>query len=164
MKKDVNGKVNHNDAHELSWSFSVACKQGMSNKAQLRVFQHYNPTNLTLSACPNEKKESLTGGMQTVVGCDSKGNTIIRIEVYLYGNLNTKLCDNADEIISCFVHENDHINKARKLGYKKYSDYQANKRKDLEDSAINAQKNHHSWEGTSEGFKKAIDNYLNSFN
>lgn len=49
------------------------------------------------------------------------------------------------------------------MGYHKYIEYQQNNRYDLELSAVNAQKRHSSWLGTSEQYKKRVDKYLNQY-
>lgn len=45
---------------------------------------------------------------------------IFVLNVKIYGNRFYKICDNADEIINVFVHEKDHIEKARTWGYDTY--------------------------------------------
>ena len=158
LEKDDLGQVDHDDANLMSHIFSQSSNI-MSTDAQLNVYQYYNETGANLYAMPNETKNSRKGGMATMVGFKNN-QTNVYIRVKLLGNINLKICDNADEIISCFVHEKDHINKAKIMGYHKYSQYQKTNLYNLENSAVNSQKQHPSWGGTRELFKEWVNNYL----
>ncbi|MBR4176145.1 MAG: RHS repeat-associated core domain-containing protein [Bacteroidales bacterium] len=162
LSKDIDGKTNHYVGFVLSTSFSQKSQEGMSVESQLEVYNHYNPTDYLISAKKEEKSNTKVGGMATIVGFSNK-KTTIRLEININGNINTVVCDNADEITSCFAHEQDHSNKAKEMGYHKYIEYQQNNRYDLELSAVNAQKRHSSWLGTSEQYKKRVDKYLNQY-
>ncbi len=74
------------------------------------------------------------------------------------------LCDNADEITNCFIHERNHIDRARAMGYEKWSKLNRSNPYDIEESAVNAQKSHESWSGCSPKFQIGVENYLNTFN
>ena len=161
LVKDGDGKIDHEIGNDVSWSFSEAIELGMTTLSQLNVYKYYNPTEYNISFLENEDDNSHIGGMLTAVGFYKQ--TTIRIDIYLKGNKNTKLCDNSDEIINSFIHEKDHADKAKKMGYYSYLKYQNTHRAELEESAVAAQKSHHSWNGTSEKYKKSVILYLESF-
>ena len=161
LDKDGNGNVDHDLAYAMSKPFSDVSGD-MSTDAQLSVYQHYNPTEIILSALPGENKDSRTGGMQTTIN-KVNDETIIGLNVKIYGNRFYKICDNADEIINLFVHENDHIEKARTWGYDTYLEKKTSNPKAIEESAVSAQRNHPSWNGTSVEFRKRVEDYLKSF-
>ena len=160
--QDENGNVEHDLANQMSTSFSEASANGMSEKAQLSVYQHYNFTGKQVHAIPNEKTDSKKLGMQTAVGLKNE-KTTIQLNVRLHGNVNTKACDNANNILNLFAHENNHINKAKDVGYYRYAELKQNDLKSLELNAVSAQKEHISWSGTSDKFKMWTEKYLNSF-
>ena len=161
--KDENGDVNHEEACFVSHLFSEETAV-MSNDAQLSVYQHYNPTGYTIEADPLEKPSD-NPGMRTVVGCKDNDlrkdkATINHLYVRLANNRTPKedgnaLCDNADEIISCFIHEQNHIQRALAMGYKKWFKLNQTKegKRDVEGSAVAAQRAHSSWNGCGPSFK-----------
>ena len=155
IKKDGNGRFEHEEASLLSDNFSQA-SNNMTTEAQLNVYQHYNITGVPIESRDNKSDD---GGMETIVGF-SNGKTTITVGVYLDQNINEKYCDNADEITSMFVHENDHVSKAKSMGYWKWKKENATNRKWLEESAVAAQIGHPSWQGTSQKFKDGTENYL----
>ena len=162
LPKDDKGRIEHELGNIVSKSFSEASEGGLSKKAQINIYNYYNPTKYSISAKAKESEDTKTGGMATVVGYENK-KTTIRIEIYLKGNINTKTCDNADEIINSFIHEKNHIEKAEQVGYHKYVEMRKSNRYELESSAVAAQKSHPSWNGTSKVYKERVNNYLESF-
>ena len=169
-EKDENGKVDHELANIISTSFSEA-SSGMSTDGQLNVYQHYNPTGYAIEDTPSSETQSNNPGMITKVGCKGNDNSIIK---HLYVRLKNNrtpnrngdaLCDNADEIVNAYIHENDHIEKALKMGYKKW--YELNQtnegKRAVEISAIAAQRAHSSWSGCRDSFKKGVERYEKQF-
>lgn len=107
--------------------------------------------------------------MTTVVSKNKQGSTCIRLMIKLKPNYTKDkdgwaLCDNADEITNSFIHERDHIDRARAMGYKKWSELNSSNPYDIEESAVNAQKGHESWSGCSPKFQTGVENHLNTFN
>ena len=113
--------------------------------------------------------------MITKVGCkDGDLKKDIAIVTHLYIPLvnnrtpNSKgdaLCDNADEIVNSFVHERDHMQRALKMGYGKWLKMNNSKegKRDVEYSAIKAQREHSSWSGCRDSFKEGVKNYEERF-
>ena len=131
----------------------------MSVDAQLSVYNHYNTTGY--SVVKSSENNSSTA-FRTVVGYDSKKETTtIRLEVFLETNVRKKICDNADEIINSYIHEGDHIEKAKTFGYHEYKKLQENNLKELEQSALNAQMSDPTWFRTRNFFKRGVINYVN---
>ena len=170
LEKDENGKVDHELANIISTSFSEA-SSGMPTDGQLNVYQHYNPTGYAIEDTPSSETPSNNPGMITKVGCKGNDNSIIK---HLYVRLKNNrtpnrngdaLCDNADEIVNAYIHENDHIEKALKMGYKKW--YELNQtnegKRAVEISAIAAQRAHSSWSGCRDSFKKGVERYEKQF-
>lgn len=88
---------------------------------------------------------------------------IFVLNVKIYGNRFYKICDNADEIINVFVHEKDHIEKARTWGYDTYLEKKTSNPRAIEESAVSAQRKRPSWNETSVEFRKRVEDYLKSF-
>jgi RHS repeat-associated protein len=171
LKKNENGQIDHDIGLSLSISFSDASRQGMGINAQLRVYEHYNPTKYKVEDIPPEKNTPYPG-MRTEVGCADKSSgkavvTHLYIKLERNRSLNgcsEALCDNADEIVNAFVHEKDHIKRALEMGYYKWRDTVSTPEghKDIEESAIAAQRAHDSWNGCRNSFKEGIRNYENT--
>ena len=172
LSKDENGNIDHDIGGILSYSFSEASRHGMSNIGQLSVYQHYNITGCKIEASPDEDVETLNAGMTLKTKKTTNDMVIIS---HLYINLKANaspdsygesLCDNADEITSCFVHERNHIRRAIKMGFSQW--YKMNStsagKRDIEKSAIQSQRMHSSWQGCREHFKKKVEDYENTFN
>ena len=159
LSKDVNGLVEHCEANIMSVQFSAASSNGMTEEAQLKVYDYYNFTGVNIySKIYFNKDGSINnkiGGM--ILGV--KKNMSMRIGIYIKGNIYQKVCDNAYNIINMYSHELDHIFLARKIGFEVYS---KKSKEQVETQAINAQKKHYSWVYTSESYKKSVEEYLNS--
>ena len=172
--KDENGNVNHNDANFSSHSFSEESAV-LSPKAQLSVYQHYNPTEYNLEETPSDGATSSNPGMITKIACENNDTKKdIAIVTHLYIRLENNrtpnkdgdvLCDNADEIVNSFIHEKDHIDRALKMGYKKWLNLNKTSagKRNIEGSAIKTQRSHSSWNGCRESFKKGVKRYEKSF-
>lgn len=175
LDKDEHGNaLDHDLANLLSTSFSKA-SENMSEEAQLGVYQHYNLTGQKVEAAPPEEITSKNPMMITKVGCkDGDLKKDIAIVTHLYIPLvnnstpNSKgdaLCDNADEIVNSFVHERDHMQRALKMGYGKWLKMNNSKegKRDVEFSAIKAQREHSSWSGCRDSFKEGVKRYEERF-
>ena len=171
LYKDESGRVCHDDAYVLSYSFSEASSHGMSEKAQLSVYQHYNLTGYSIEPLPEEDAHPQGRGMSTLITTEDGDKAMVEHLYVKLGanrmpNINGEaLCDNADEIVSCFVHERNHIRRAIKMGYRKWLMLSKTRsgRKNIEESAIKSQKEHSSWEGCREYFKKGVEEYDKEF-
>ena len=75
------------------------------------------------------------------------------------------MCDNANEILNAFIHEENHIQRALKMGYTKWFEMNSTNegKSDIEKSAIAAQRAHSSWNGCRDSFKKGVENYEKRF-
>ena len=166
--KDNNGNVDYALANIMSCSFSNASTHGMSEESQLSVYQYYNPMKKyhVENYPPNEPPKEHSG-MEARIGLSGKDDAVLNhLYIYLENNrLQNKsgmaLCDNAFEITSCFVHERNHVRRAKKMGYQQWSQMNktANGRLDIESSAIETQRMNSSWNGCSDHFKSGINNY-----
>ena len=171
LDKDENGHVEHDLANSISASFSQASSQSMTESEQLSVYQHYNPTKIKIKeASVAEIKNPNPGMLTAITGAENDVAVVkyIGIKLQLNRTVNrtgNALCDNADEITSCYVHERNHIRRAIKMGYtawiKKVNSTEG--RRDIEKSAIKSQREHRSWNGCSEFFKQGIANYEKKF-
>ena len=144
IDKNENGYISHNEGLQCSMLFSQASSE-MSENAQLEVYNHYNPTGCELFV--DIPKEHKLMGMNTHT---NKGKS--KIGIYLENNRKgMKICDYADEIISCFIHEERHVmdHKTKKYTFKY----------EYEQSAINAQVSHKSFCRTRPEFRRAVANY-----
>jgi len=145
LEKDENGKVSHDEAFLLSFSFSEASLHGMSEKAQLLVYQHYSLTN-----CRLEKLES--DGESYGMRSHFEPNKEPIIQIRLKGNcMGLKVCDYVDEITNLFAHEKGHIDYYQEIGHE---NYQKTSLGDREKVAVKAQMDDPSWNGTREKFKQ----------
>ena len=126
LDKDESGRVSHDDACVLSHSFSEASSRGMSEKAQLSVYQHYNLTSYSVEPLPEEETHPQGRGMSTLITKADEDKAMVEHLYVKLGanrtpNINGEaLCDNADEIVSCFVHERNHIRRAIRMGYREW--------------------------------------------
>ncbi len=171
LQKDSHGRVDHETGNLVSVSFSTASANGMSIDAQLTVYNYYNPTHYKVESAPKDEITSNNQGMITKIGCGDR-KTDKAIVKHLYVKLKNNctpngygeaLCDNADEIVNSFVHERNHIKRAIKMGYSKWAKMNETKegKRNVEKSAIKAQRNHSSWKRCRGGFKKGVENYEN---
>ena len=171
LDKDEKGHVQHDLANSISTSFSQASSQSMSESEQLSVYQHYNITEYNIKTALDNEKGSSNPGMITISSTSGNDVVVIKcIAIKLQENrtinrTGVALCDNAYEIISCFVHERNHIRRALKMGYRAWrgANNTFKGKRDIEASAIKSQREHSSWQGCSTFFKEGIDNYEKKF-
>ena len=168
--KDKDGNVNHEDANFASRSFSEE-SAAMSTEAQLAVYQHYNPTEYSLVEKEYNDNTSSNPGYDTRFASTKEGTTFVKcIEIKLKENrtknsVGNAVCDNADEIISLFVHENDHIQRGLQMSFEELQKISTTKKLlgEFESNAVNAQRNHSSWKGCRESFREGMDRYERRF-
>ena len=140
-----NGVINHDVGYDNSESFSSA-HPSMDEDAQLNVYQHYNPTKYELFAT-SSKRSPKKPGMITITK-----NKKSRIGIYLKENFEgIIIADHANEIINSFVHEDRHAKDHKRNPNLTESEY--------EDSALEAQFYHNSWNGCRPQFRHAITDY-----
>jgi hypothetical protein len=154
---DANKTVNEDGSesidHKTGNMESVALSESdMSDQQQLSVYQHYNPTDLPLKASGDDPGNKW--GMSFV-----RKDGELSIDIKLEGNKNNKVSDNANEIINLFSHENKHYSDFKKMG-ESFNLWGNNPR---EQSAINAQMQHPSWNKTRLAFQNAMKNYGRRF-
>jgi len=153
---DEDGNITYDvdKAMELSIAFSKATD--MTEDATLAVYDHYNPTDLSLSA---KEKETGEGGLS--FHAERKGGKISeRVDVKVEGNRTTKSADHANEIISFFAHEEQHYKDYKELGF---TGFRNMSRERLEQRAVSAQIGHSSYKGTRPGFQESVRNYGKSY-
>lgn len=149
--------------HHIGKYESVAFSEAfdMSQEAQLLVYQHYNPTDLPLELV--SKSSGMTFQAEATVSFPNGKKVINSIKKYILVSLNNKewkIADNANNIISMFVHENQHYNDYKELGHIKYSKTDITIK---EYNAIMAQIQHSSWNKTDIGFRNSVKKYAKSF-
>ena len=150
IQKDPVGQIEYAIGHVLSIDFSSASNSGMSIESQLKVYEHYNPTNFSLENLDNGGK---SWGMRTT----QSNLTDPVIKIRLLGNsLGIKACNNAEEIKNLFDHEKGHINQCQMLGFSSYSQLTKNEQ---EQYAVKSQMNSPSWGKTSQSFKDSFIDY-----
>jgi RHS repeat-associated protein len=171
LDKDEHGNaLDHDLANELSTAFSDASKT-ISKASQLAVYQHYNPTGYSLVEKTYDETTSSNPGYSTRFSSTKEGTTLVMyIEIKLKENrtknsVGNAVCDNADEITSLFIHENDHIQRGLKMSYEDMQKTQNTKELlgKFESNAVNAQRNHSSWNGCRKSFQEGMDRYERSF-
>ena len=168
--KDENENVNHDDANFASHPFSEE-SAFMSTEAQLAIYQHYNPTEYSLVEKEYNDNTSSNPGYDTRFVSTKEGATFVKyLEIKLKENrtknsVGNAVCDNADEIISLFVHENDHIQLGLQMSFEDLQKICTTKKLlgEFESNAVNAQRNHSSWKGCRESFREGMDRYERSF-
>ncbi len=144
--KDGAETIENKVGNENSIAFS---KSDLQTQEQLNVYQHYNPTDLKLEA--NFEKEK--GGASFIAS--SYGDK--RIEINTEGNKKgSKIADDANAIKSVFVHEKNHYDVNKKLGFKRFSTVSKNT---LEQMAVRAQMADPTFSKTSNSFQKGVIQY-----
>lgn len=141
--------IDHEKGVALSTNFS---ENTMTEEATLNVYNHYNPTGLTLVS---SLKENGNGGMALSTK-RKNGNVEQKIIVKVEGNKKTKLADHANEITNSFVHEKSHYDDSRSYGLDAYLNTPKETR---EQRAISTQMNHSSFIGTRPEYQNAIRSY-----
>jgi hypothetical protein len=124
-----------------------ASEAGLTDKATLGIYEHYNTTGYKLVAMEKSQDDGKFG-MTT----DLRSKTIsIRIE----GNKQTKVSDHFNEIKSLFVHEGQHISDFDK-GYMGNTN-------EGETRAVNAQINDPTFNKTRSNFQSSVKAYGEKF-
>ncbi len=161
---DKNGvqSIDHNIGSDDNNS-TLHSNSGISTEASLKVYDHYNPTNLELKPYENEQTDPTTGkkvngGMQfKYTGTSKEHEEYIAIKIE--GNKEFKFSDHANEIINMFSHEEKHYNDFLSVGIVKFDELIKTHRNWLEQRAVSTQMDHSSWENTRKGYKDGIINY-----
>jgi len=124
--------------HEVGQANSTDhSKANLSEDATLNVYDHYNPTDLDVVA---HDKENGKGGMSF-----SYTRTKQRIKIRIEGNKKTGITDHANEITNSFIHEEQHYNDFKAVGY---DVYKAASTEHKESRAITTQMKHSSFRKT----------------
>jgi len=141
-KSVQNGKetIDNKIGNQSSQKFSEA---KLDTKSALKVYQHYNPTDLTLKAVENKYPDGrLAGGMSFTLKTSGEKLISKYINVCVQGNYQTGISDHANEITNTFVHEGQHYQDFKTLGVSKYRSTAVPL---LEQRAISTQMNHPSF-------------------
>jgi hypothetical protein len=168
VKWDENKTVNEEGKATIDNQVGTANSQKFSesnldNKTNLKVYQHYNTSDLKLSVRENKfVNGKLAGGM--AFGLETSGNKLISktLSISVLGNKINKVADHANEIKNIIVHELQHYSDFKTLGVAKYL---ATSTPVLEQRAIYTQINDPSYAPLSDAFKRSIAAYgkMNDF-
>ncbi len=121
VESDGIESIDHEKGESLSQDHS---RSGISEEASLAVYDHYNPTDLPLSATQNEAGD---GGM-TFYAEKVNNNTSERIDIKIKGNNRLKISDHANEIMNLFEHENIHNEDYKSVGFDTYDNSSSNRK------------------------------------
>ncbi len=149
---DGSETVNHYVGYANSSAFSESA-ENMSDNDKLNVFQHYNPTDLSVEKYNNPGENYMAFYASGDKISERKGTLKKAMIVNLQIN-NTS--DNANNIINSFGHEDDHYSLFKEIGIEKYS---AMPRHLIEQRAIKHQMNLPSWKNTTPQFKEGMQWY-----
>jgi len=111
---DDKGNITYNTDYKTNQSVAFSQAQGMSEDATLDVYQHYNPTDLSLRA---NASENGSGGGAFWYKRDGSAKGI---EINIQGNKSLGISDHSNEIKNTFVHEKQHYDDYTELGVKAY--------------------------------------------
>ncbi len=146
--------IDNSVGNENSVAFS---ESDLSTDQELEVYQHYNPTDLKLSA----DTKSEVGGAAFIATQYSDGSTTESMEVNTEGNKkSSKIADDANAIINVFAHEKDHYDNYKKDGFDKYVETPKALR---EKRAVVTQMKHPTFSKTSKNFQQSMINYGKKF-
>jgi hypothetical protein len=123
----------------------LASESGLSNDAQLGIYEHYNPTDLDLVAHGDPSRVGLTFSGK------SDGSAVIKVK--LEGNMRGKIIDHSSEIMSMYAHEKKHYSDFKELGFE---EYQASSEDWREQRAYHAQVSDPSWSRTRANYRRAV--------
>lgn len=127
--------------------YDLATKSGISEEASLALIDHYNPTDLNLLSVEQIK----ANGIMAFSPNDASN---IHLEVDIDKMFETKYIDNHENITNIFVHEDQHYSDYKEYGRLKYSKTHEAK---LELNALDAQRNHPSYENISNALIRNIN-------
>lgn len=111
---DDKGNITYNTDYKTNQSVAFSQAQGISEDATLDVYQHYNPTDLSLRA---NVSENGSGGGAFWYKRDGSAEGI---EINIQGNKSWGISDHSNEIKNTFVHEKQHYDDYTKFGVKAY--------------------------------------------
>ena len=122
--------------------------KGLQEDFQLKIYQHFNPTDLKLENNTSINNMAFSYGI--------KGKNL-KILVNLQGNLN--YVDNYDNVTNMFEHEKKHYIDYKLMGHDRFMNFDTFLK---EQRAIKAQMEHDSWINTSDRFKMGVLKYLDA--
>ena len=144
------GRIDKNVGHVLSMDFATASRSVMTPESQLKVYNHYNPTNNKLEIL-NDGRDVC--GMRTTQS--NMGDPVIKVR--LEGNcFGLEICNQADEIINLFAHEKAHIDQCKSIGFQRYEKLSRGER---ETFAVRSQMSEPSWWKTRNVFRNVFIEY-----
>jgi hypothetical protein len=151
VNSDGTESIDHSLGKEISSDHSMS---GISTEASLSIYNHYNPTDLTLKEHDKTSNWGMTFHAERI-----KGKTSEWINIKINGNNREKISDHFNEIINLFSHEEQHYNDYKESGIEAYNEMIEKSLDRLEQRAITSQMDHPSWKDTRKGFQDAILNY-----
>jgi len=161
MLKSENEDGSESIDHESGSIMSVNnSESNLSEEASLKIYSHYNPTDLEIEADNNENSTSEASFSYNV-----KNDKVVKDSEKLNVNINnmneTKISDHSNEIVNVFVHEESHYTDFQQQGGDKF--HQAMKTKQGRDGterrAVNAQVNHSTFQKTRKTFQRGAIRY-----
>jgi len=108
------GNITYNTDYKTNQSVAFSQAQDISEDATLDVYQHYNPTDLSLRA--NASENGSSGGAFWY----KRDGSAEGIEINIQGNKSLGISDHSNEIKNTFVHEKQHYDDYTELGVKAY--------------------------------------------
>ena len=132
VNSDGTESIDHANGAAISIDNSAA---NLSTGAELSVYDHYNPTNLTINAAQNENGSSGAGFWAT----RKNGVITTGFEINIQGNkTGDKIANHANEIKNIFSYEEKHNNDFIELGFNGYFNMSDNQK---ESRAVQTQMN-----------------------
>jgi len=147
--------IEHGIGNKISKKLS---ESGLSEAAELSVYDHYNITGLELRALLNESPNQDAGMIFNAMrknGLESK-----YINLPLNALRRQGMSDHANEIQSMFIHENKHLSDLTRLGIDAYSQIP---KPDRERSALKTQMDHAIFNDTRPVFQQWTTNYAHKW-
>jgi hypothetical protein len=129
-------------------------------EASLAVYQHYNPTDLSVFDVSNSGS-FIAGTTGMAFTWHLSTGKIEGIGIDIEGLKNAKISDNVSEIKSLFTHEAKHYSDFKDWGLNVYNDYKFKNNNLSEQRAISAQMKDPTFIQTRQGFQQSIIEYAN---
>ena len=132
----------------------VVSKSDLTDEASLKIYEHYNPTDLNIEV--DNKMGANAVFSRTITKKGGKVTSVkAKMRVNVEKNKKLKISDHANEIKSVLVHEQQHYEDYKKLGNNSFSKLTSTQK---ERSAYSAQIKHPTFKKTRPGFQKAVRN------
>ena len=149
VNDDGTETIDHATGSKVSTDHSTA---DLSTTASLSVYDHYNPTDLPVTASTDDNGQK--GGGSFDIDLNTKKAT--RIEMKIEGNKNLGISNHANEISNIFSHEEKHYDDFKELGFNGYINMSVNQR---ESRAVQTQMNQSTFKMMRENTQEQVKDY-----